>query len=81
MLAELDIFWEGAGMHSTGSVPMTEDGNFFVPQAIERSEDYYSVFSFWNTKRAFWFLSVWVSHISEQDQFADISFSIVVLES
>ena len=80
IVAELDVFWGHSPMHTAENVVRTQDGHFLVPQAVEENEDQSSVFVFWNTKRAFWFLSVWVSHISEQEKFADISFSIVVLE-
>jgi len=79
-VAELDVFWGGATIHSTDYIPMTKDGCFLVPQAVEENEDYSSVFAFWNTERAFWFLSVWVSHINSNQQVADINYAMVVLE-
>jgi len=78
-IAQVSIEWGSAVIHKAERVSISE-GHFLMPKATEGNEDYTSAFAFWNTDSAFWFLSVWVTHISKPQQFADIDFAIIVLD-
>lgn len=81
IFAELDVSWGDATIHEFGYIKRTADGTFLILESDEGHEDQCSLGCFWNTKSGFWFLSVWVSHISEQQQFAVVDYAIVVAEN